>query len=147
MGNLPRARKGPRGPEEAGEVSLEGACSLLGGTGHLGWIEAQRDGQTEQNSTREGEKKRKMRSLCRRTLQRGRRNSWRKGREEKALRHQEGREMSFHVASPPKRRGRSGTPRGDPESFDNDSGQQPLHAPCVSAVGLTLCTHGFNESK
>lgn len=52
MGNLLRARKGPRGPEEAGEVSLEDACSLLGGTGHPRWIEAQRDRQREQNSAR-----------------------------------------------------------------------------------------------
>ena len=71
MGNLLRARKGPRGPEEAGEVSLEDACSLLGGTGHPRWIEAQRDGQMDQNSIREGEKEGKTRSLCRRTSQRG----------------------------------------------------------------------------
>ena len=51
-------------------MSLEDACSLLGGTGHPRWIEVQRDGQTEQNRAREGEKKRKKRSVCRRTSQR-----------------------------------------------------------------------------
>ena len=55
--------------------------------------------------------------------------------------------MSLHVAKPRKGRGRSCSPRGDPESLDNDSGHQPLYPPCVSAVGLTLHTRDFNESK
>lgn len=50
-------------------MSLEDACSLLGGTGHPRWIEARRD--RGNRTAQEGEKKRKTRSLCRRTLQRG----------------------------------------------------------------------------
>ena len=103
------------------------------------------DGTEQSKRGREEEKEEKR--LQKNLAEDQRRNSWRTGRDKKAPRHQEGREMSLHVAKPWKGRGRSCSPRGDPESLDNDSGHQPLYPACVSAVGLTLRTRDFNESK